>query len=40
MLDRLTALHQSLKPTTQPPKEVVEDPVDKKPSKKTTEKET
>lgn len=39
MLDRLTELHQSLKPTTQPPKEVVGEPVDKKPSKKTTEKE-
>lgn len=35
MLDRLKALHESFNPVTS----VVEDPVDKKPSKKTTEKE-
>lgn len=38
MLDRLKALHNSF-PAPLVPKEVVGDPVDKKPSKKTTEKE-
>lgn len=39
MLTRLKALHESFNPAPPPPKEVVGDPVDKKPSKKTTEKE-
>lgn len=39
MLDRLKSLHESFNPAPIVPKEVVGDPVDKKPSKKTTEKE-
>ncbi len=39
MLDRLKALLESFNPAPSVPEEVVKEPVDKKPSKKTTEKE-